>query len=89
MEDVIKVFYFLFFYFSDSQLIKELSHCHKLKFCNPFWGNLCHHFEIIYLLKNADLSMGALKSRGMSVVCRFFFILVLFVLFPTVLCAFV
>jgi len=34
------------------------------------WGNLCHRFEIIYLLKKADLSMWwALKSRGMSVEC--------------------
>jgi hypothetical protein len=51
------------------------------------WCNLCHPFEIIYLLKKADLSMWALKSRGMSVVCTwglrgiFFLTLVLFVLF--------
>ncbi len=50
------------------------------------WGNLCHCFEFIYLLKKADLSMCALKSRGMSVVCTwglrgiFFLTLVLFVL---------
>jgi len=48
---------------------------------------MCHHFEIIYLLKKADLSMCALKSCGMSVVCTwglrgiFFLTLVHFVLF--------
>ena len=43
MEDVIKVFYFIFLYFSYSKLIQELSLCHKLKYSNSYIFNIWYY----------------------------------------------